>query len=612
MEFLNPAALYASFLLPLLLIPYLIKGRPRRLIFSSLLLLRDFSSSSSGRRWGTLRLPPIFFLQLLLLLLLILALGEPVFSVRPLNVAIVLDNSASMQALEGQKSRFKLAQEEAYDLIHAFPAGTRVDLFLTVPGLERVGEDGLATSEVLALVATLSPYDLGEPGGDYGEELYSLAKEKNYERIFFLTDHPVRGRGGAIRVISVGRPKENLAITSFQLTHPSFASSRLEARVKITNFSSKEERVKLSLKGNGKVLSTRTHTIAPRKSVIGSFAGFPAYPYYEAELELNDALALDNRRFAAPPASKGLKILGISPRPEALYSLRSIPGLGLNVISPGAYEKSGAEGHFLEIFHFSAPAVLPRSHALFIIPPDKNPLVALERPLSRPIISGWREPHPLTRYVNFALFRPTYARPLKPLSFGEAIVQSPEGPLVVAVEHQGRRYLVLGFDPFPYLGLKNLPVSIFTLNLLEWFYEGLGGSSMATGEPLRLHDQHKSGTLVTPNGENLPIARGSSLFTQTLFQGLYQVVRGEEKKFVAVNLQDVQESDLMNPVPINLREKEGKSGSRSSFFSPWLYLLLLSILLLILEWFLNPPATQPNYDGHDAYGADYGGARRKA
>ena len=66
---------------------------------------------------GRLRLPLIFFLQLLLLTLLILALGEPVFSLRVSNVAIVLDNSASMQTLENQQTRFALAQEKARELL---------------------------------------------------------------------------------------------------------------------------------------------------------------------------------------------------------------------------------------------------------------------------------------------------------------------------------------------------------------------------------------------------------------------------------------------------------------------------------------------------------------
>lgn len=595
MEFLNPAALYAFFLLPLLLIPYLMRRKPQRVVFSSLLFLQELSSRREGRPWGRLRVAPIFFLQLLLLSLLILVLGEPVFSLRPIKIAVILDNSASMQAIEGQKSRFAMALDEAREVLNGSAPRTRVDIFLTVPRLERMGKDALTPGEALTLVSQLSPYDLGEPGLDYGEELLRLKREKGYERIFFLTDHPVRGQGGAVKVISVGRPKENLAITSFHITRPSLGSSQLQARIEVTNFSAREGKFKLSLKGGAKVLSAGTHTLAPRKSMTASFEGFRSHPYYEAEIEVSDALSLDNRRFAVPPASKEFKILGISPRPEAVHSLRLIPGLSVDVISPGAYEKSRDEEHSLQIFHFSAPSQLPQSHALLVLPPRENPLVAQGRVLSPPVISGWREPHPLTRYVNFAVFRPGYARSLKPLSFADGIVESPEGPLAVAVEHQGFRYLVLGFDPFPYLGRENLPMSIFTMNFLEWFYEGRGGSVTATGEPLQVRVQ-EGGVLVSPKGDKFPIGKDSSLFSQTFFQGLYQVVRGDQQAFFAVNLQNVKESDLSNPAPIDLKQETGSSGSPSLLFFLWPYLLFLSILLLVLEWFLNPPATQPSSD----------------
>jgi len=591
MEFLNPAALYAFFGLPLLLIPYLMRRTPRRVVFSSLLLLQEFSFRREGRPWGRLRVPPIFFLQLLFLSLLILVLGEPVLSVHPIKIAIILDNSASMQALEGQRSRFAMALDEARDLLSSSSPRTRVDLFLTVPRLERVGKDALTPTEALTLISGLRPYDLGEAAVDYGEELLRLKREKGYERIFFLTDHPVRGQGGAIKVVSVGRSKENLAITSFHVTKHSFGSSQLQARVEITNFSPREGRFRLSLKGEGKVLSAGTHTLAPRNSMTASFEGFPFHPYYEVELEVSDALALDNRRLAVPPASKEFKILGISPRPEAVHSLRLIPGLGVDVISPGAYEKSKDEEHSLQIFHFSAPSQLPQSHALLVLPPRENPLVAQGRAVSPPVISAWREPHPLTRYVNFALFRPVYARSLKPLSFADSIIEGPEGPLVIAVEHGGFRYLVLGFDPFPYLGRENLPMSIFTMNFLEWFYQGLGGSVTATGEPLQVRVQ-EDGVLATPKGDKFPIRKDSSLFSQTFFQGLYQVVQGDRQALFAVNLQNVKESDLSNPVPIDLKEETGNSGSPSLLFSLWPYLLLLSVLLLVLEWFVNPPATE--------------------
>lgn len=589
MEFLNPAALYAFFVLPLLLVAYLIKGRPRRLVFSSLLFLKDLSVRPSDRPWGRLRLPPLFFLQLVVLGLLILALGEPVFSTRLLNLAIVVDNSASMQALEGQKSRFQLAQEKARDLIGQLSSSARIDLYLTVPRLERVGEAQITPSEAAKLIASLVPYDLGDPAVDYGEEMVRLKKERDYERIFFLTDHPFQGRSESFRVLTIGRPQNNFAITSFHVSRSSLIAQNFSARVEVTNFSDREETVKVLLKAEGRTLAARAVKIAPRKRAEASFEALPLHPFYEAELAARDGLAMDNRRFAVAPTTKGIKLLGISPRPDALLSLGSIPGLTLKVISPQAYAKAAGEGHALEIFHFSTPVSLPQNDALFILPPDKNPLVTLGRALPRPVISGWSEPHPLTRYINFALFRPTYARPLKPLSIGEPVIQSPEGPLAIALEHQGFRYLVLGFDPFPYLGRENLPVSIFTLNLLDWFQEGMTNAGTATGEPLSVAAR-QGGVIVTPEGAEFRIGEGQQFFFGTFTQGLYQLRRGKEQELRAVNFRDDKESDLNHPTPISLQEKGGASASKSIVSHLWPYLLLVALLLLILEWFFNPPA----------------------
>lgn len=591
MEFLNPAALTSFFLLPLLVIPYLIKGRRRRVVFSSLLLFRGRSAHSLAKPWRRLLLPPIFFLQLLLLLLLVLALLEPVFSVRPLKVALVLDNSASMQAREGQKSRLEMAKEEARGLVQGATAKVRFDLFRTTPKLEKVGKGDLPPKQAVALLDEIVPYDLAEPSLDYSDELSRLA-EKGYDRLYFLTDYSVRSQGGKIRAVTVGRPKDNLAVTSLRLSRPSFSSSQLEAAVEVASFSSRQEKVKVALKAGAKVLSTKSATVPARQRATVSFEGLPASAAYEAELDVDDGLALDNRRFAVLPPSGELDILGISPRPEALRSLGSIPGVNLTLIRPEAYEKERGRRPSLEIYQFSAPAALPQNNALFVLPPRENPLVAQGKALSRPTVSSWSEPHPLTHYVNFALFRPSYARPLRPLSFGQAIIESPEGALALAVEQRGFRYLVLGFDPFPYLGRENLPVSIFTLNLLNWFYQGLGSSGTATGEPLFLGGRQKGWSVVTPKGEKLPLPAGQNYFARTFFQGLYQVVRGGDKEWFAVNFDDAGESDLSHASVINLRQQREASEGGSFLFSLWPYLLLLALFLLVLEWFLNPPATQ--------------------
>jgi len=588
MEFLNPAALYGLLALPLLLIPYLIRRKPKRVIFSSLLLFAEPGTRAGGRPLGRLRLPLIFFLQLLLLTLLILALGEPVFSLRASNIAIVLDNSASMQTLENQQTRFALAQEKARELLADLGVTGKVDLYLTTPRLEKVRGATFAPAEAASVLAALTPYDLADTPIDYQSSLSQMAKERKYDRVFLITDHPAAGQTDTLRVITVGQPRDNFAVSSFNISHASLVGSRLEATAEVANYSTKDERIRVALRGGGVMIASRDLPVSAGKTAQATFAGLPAYPYYEVEIEARDALPVDNRRFAVPPAAQNLRILGISPRPQALNSLRSIAGVSLDLIAPQEYDKIDRSGYGLEIFHYAAPPVLPEKPALFVLPPDNNPLVDLEKPVSRPAVSSWREPHPLTRYVNFALFRPAFSRPLRPRISGEIIIESPAGALVFAAEQRGFRQAVLGFDIFPYLGRENLPVSVFTLNLLDWFFHGSGAEGRTTGAPLTFSYTQQGNFLVTPKGDKITLNPGVNNFPATYFQGIYQIDRSAQRELFAVNLKNNNESDLRQLTPIELREVSSGGGRVSALFSIWPYLLLTSLFLLLVEWFVNP------------------------
>lgn len=592
MEFLHPAGLYALFLLPLLVVPYLIRRRPERRIFSSLLLLRELTASAAAApAWRRLRLPPIFFLQLLLLLLLLLALGEPTFSRRAASVALVFDTSASMQARAGEKNRFESAREEAGKILRALPPGARVDLYVAAPALARVTAAPLDARAAAGRVASLRPLDVGEPTVDWGADLGRLARERGYERVYFLTDHPSAGASESVRVISLGQSGGNLAVTDFTVARAALGAVGFAARAEIRSFSAAAEKFNLVLKSGGKVLASRTLTVARNRSVEASFENVPFAPYYEIEAVVDDGLALDNRRFAVPPPAKGFRILSISPRPEALESLRAIPGVELEIVSPEAYEKGNFTAHALEIFHYSAPAALPSANALFILPPSKNPVMRTGPGQPRPTVSGWREPHPLTRYVNFALLRPDYARTLKPGAAGQTIIESPDGALAVVLEQKNLRYLVLGFDPLPFLGRRNLPMSIFTLNALEWFNGAAAAAAATTGAPLQ--GDFRAGDVVrAPDGRRIAVQENDSA-VQANDQGIYQSEqseRGAAKKYFAVNLSDPSESDLRAARPVELRDEPGARAAAPFYSLIWPYLLLAAFALLLLEWSVNRAA----------------------
>jgi Ca-activated chloride channel homolog len=592
MEFLNPAALYGLYALPLLLVPYFIRRKPRRVVFSSLLLfIEQQGSQATATPWGRLRLPLLFFLQLLVLLLLILALAEPVFSVRLSNIAIVMDNSASMQAQEDGTTRFELARDAARVALADLSANGKVDIFHIVPRLEKINKTKLSPSDAVGLVASLDPYDLADVAADYGYLLNQLANDQKYERVYFITDRPVRGQSGPIRVVTVGKPRDNLAVTAFTVSPSSLVNAPLEARVDVANYSGRDQRVRVTVRGDGgDALAQRELTVAAGRTASAAFQGFAEKPYYVAGIDRRDALRLDDEQFAVPANARTLKILGISPRPQALNSLRAIAGVSINIVAPEEYQQTDRSGFGLEIFHFSTPVTLPVNPSLLVLPPDNNPIVKLGPPVARAAASGWRESHPLNRYLNFALFRPGYVRPLTPLIVGETIIESRQGALAFTTERQGKKHLILGFDPFPYLGRENLPMSIFTLNFLDWFISAGGAKGQATGEPFVFGAAQQELSLINAKGEKHVIKPGLSSFTDTFYQGIYQLNRGGLRQLFAINYQAASESDLRERKPIDLRTNEIGNNSASAFFSFWPYLVIACLLLFIIEWIFVPPA----------------------
>ena len=610
MEFLNPAALYALGLVPLLAVPYLVGRRPRRHLFSSLLVLRACADAPERVSRRRLRAPLLFLLQACLLALLAASSADPVVPVQSSGpVGMVLDNSASMQAVEQGRSRFALAQAEARKILAGLPAGTRVDLYAAVPWGRAVGSD-LSADRARERLEGMFPYDLGDGGRDDVPILRRLAAAKGYRRVYFVTDRPIRGSDPVVHAVSVGRPADNLGVTSLDLYRRSLGSGVLSARVEVTNYGARPRSVAVVLTGGSRPLARkRVRAPAGGKAAV-VFEEVREARYYEARLDMDrdrggDALALDDRRFAVPPGTGRLRVLGVSPRPDALATLRQVPGLDLEVVGPDAYGRSPGAPAPVEVFHLSSPAALPAAHTLFILPPEGNPLASLREPVASPSVSGWREPHAWTRYVNLALLRPRYGRPLEP-GGGAPVIEGPAGTLAAAFERGGFRYAVLGFDPLPFMGRRNLPMSILTLNLLGWLREGVTGMNGSTGDVLGL----AAGPLHAPekrsspparashnledavlDGENRSLPAGASTAAApVLFQGIYAIGQGSRRRLIGVNFEGREEADLLHPRPLAL---EGAKAAASDveegqgYRRLWRYGALAAFLLLLLERLLD-------------------------
>src|SRR5208282_2605363 len=106
-----PSALIFFALIPALLIAYLVRERPARVTVSSVLAFRALRGLKGERPWGRPQLDWLFIVEAVILGLAVLAMAQPYVVRGRKPIAVVLDNSAAMQARMGPgQTRFDVAR----------------------------------------------------------------------------------------------------------------------------------------------------------------------------------------------------------------------------------------------------------------------------------------------------------------------------------------------------------------------------------------------------------------------------------------------------------------------------------------------------------------------
>ena len=631
-SFLSPAAFSLLLALPLLLVPYLLRQRHQRRVVPALFLYQDISSPTRRRLWGRLRLSPLFLLQLLILLLLIVIAARPVLQYDTAGeMALVLDTSASMQARDpsGQTSLFETAKEKIQQELANIPAGHRISIFTTNPlgvvpedlldpfaGLADAEEPLTVGSDLRAVLELVRISDAPDPSDATLSAFFArLLRDHDFERVLFVTDRsvtpPPGGQlsGRALRTVTLGAAQPNIGISTFRLYRSPFFPDEIHATVGIhateDTLSQLSPRQVVIEDGQTQQRFAAQQVRQPAAQTF-SFSRLPLTTSYRARILLGeregsgqhkDGLAVDNEAYAVLPPLEEVAVLLVSPTPEVGDSLEQIPNIKLTRMTPQDYDPTAvtsASEFICILFHLTAPEVLPPMPAAFFLPPDDNPLFSLGQSAQQPALTHWTHGHPLTSYVTFPLLTPAYAQALHPAGWNTPIIESTVGPLLLAGERTGQRYVVTGFDLLPYLGTRNLPASILTLNILGWLSDRASQSTL-----------YKTGAVLSPQSHLVratdspvhvrfpgdtrfhPVERALSLDRQ----GVYTFRENGAERLVAVNLLSPEETDLGRPLSLVVDESGGSSHvpqtdrvSRTHERPVWPWLLLAVLVLCSLEW----------------------------
>jgi hypothetical protein len=584
MGLLYPGALVFAAIVPALLLAYLARERPNRVTVSSVLAFRALRGLRKERFGGRPRLDWMFFAELLILLLAVLAMAGPYVIRRSNPIAVVIDNSAAMQAkLSSGKSRYEEAQSKLAAMLANQDASGKVSLYATAPMPHRVAPPFESISEVRHALADVEVSDAPDDRGAVATMLGDLCAGGRFRAVLFATSRPVASPAPSdLHAISVGDPVANLALGSFVLRREVFGAEALHARIDVANFGPDTKSVDVTISGDGRKIAAAHESLAAGETGSLEFPSLPPAAIYRADLSPTDSFALDNTAYATAGSVRKVKIVFVSPTPADARGLDSIPGVSIATRAPDQFAPADLKDIDVAIFEFSAPKELPAVNSLLVMPPPGDPVFGFSvMPAANIQIAGWRRTDPLTDSVNFRLLDLRRGEFLGVHPWMAAVVAGRSGGLLLHGEREGHRFVATGFNPFPYLGRGNLPMSVLTLNVLSYL-AGLGANSAGyrTGQPWLVPagvDRIK-----LPSGSSVAAEPGT-LFSEVAAQGIYWLSGSASPPTArAVNLDNFTVSDLENAPPLKI-EAIGSSAAAAQAFtekhsvSPWVLVAIIAL-----------------------------------
>lgn len=607
LHFLNPHAWWLAALLAVLIALYLWERARRDVEVPSLLLWQEVPVATA--RAARLRPDWLLLLQCLLLLALIAALADPVLDERRAGLAagrsvFVLDGSASMQAREGRTTRFEQARQTLREHLTALPSDDEVMIVLAGPQPSVAVAPTTDHAAALRQLAALVPVDTrANLDAALAIARRAAARGDRATRVELYTDTPrellAADWRDSVSVFPVGETDDNLAIEGVQVFQGRFEDPReAHAYVAVRNFARREAHGVLTLALDDTVLERRGFSLAPRS--VGGFPlrSLPGPGVLRASLEVDDALAADNRAHALVRPLRPLHLRVVSDDAGLRTALARIaqaaPNLDVDFVAPDAYRD--AAGADVVLFHRVAPALPSDAASLYIAPaaPD-GPYPSPAAATAVSVVDG-DDSHPALRGLRLDLPLPeAAARRIDPPAWATTTLSGrAEGsalPLVLTGERNSHRHaavaLDLGGDRL--LDTEHVDLLLLMLNLVDWLAPEPDGTRVVPTGSVEIIDalpplpRH----IADPRGGDTTQPADAPAVVDARYAGEYRVSANGTQVRVFADLADAEESDIGRPAaapflaPLTPAREPG-NAPRGRGFGWWL--AAAGAVLLPLEW----------------------------
>jgi Ca-activated chloride channel family protein len=587
---------------------YLHHRRPQHRKVSTLRFWASVQPISQPRR-RKLREPWAFLAQVLFLLLLVLALANPRWgpASEGRSVVIVLDASIWSQAHPaGEPAWIDRERAEVLSLLDSLPGRDRVLLlraeadappilpFTTDRAALRRAIQNAQPSSVAADLPRALEMGRAALGGArrgllvyVGPGLVDPEQARRLDEFRAEVESPDHNGGQPqflVRLVGDWSAVQNRGITRLSLRRDAAQPDHWRLLTQLKNYTDQKADVVLAFSVNGQPLGQRKLSLAPEAlaNAQDEFT-WDKGGMLQAEITPTDVLPADDRAAVNIPTFRTVHV--------AVFASNASPFAAdlLSVLSSNPYVQ--AQILPLELSANISPDVAIYEGVNFPAPPEFNSIWFLSRPPaagSRPLrVTGWNSQHPATRWVRTHDISVRNPAELK-VEPGDTVLAYTEGdppaPLILARERDGRRILIIGFNPHD----SNFPLeSAFPLLMagsVEWMTHSVDevADSLSTGE---IDLPGPATKIIAPSGREVPFARkGADVHLLANETGMYKVIGSGGETSIAVNPPALP-AQRVQSTAAEAAEVEGEPLPPAAW-DMWRWLVLLAIVALWLEWWL--------------------------
>lgn len=610
MTWLNPSAFAFLGFIPVIILLHTLRYRRQDVQVSTLFLwervLREAHGSLGLRR---LIQNLSLILQVLLAFLLAVALAQPALTKvvdDSKDIILVLDVSASMQTRTPRGSRFEQARQRALEILQTLPSNRRMaviaagrqpqvlaffteerELLRQAIREVRVNDAPGNMREAVLLALSFTQGNKAQEVVVIGDGAYGPMTELDFPR-------------SQIRHIRIGGGEQNVGVTRLAFRKRLGVGERYEVLVVVKNFSRQPVETSLRLTIRRRQLLERQLSLQPGQEevVVSGFSG-PLKGVAQAEIEVNDDLALDNRAYGVIATKTQTWILLVGQSNYFLERLlTSLPGVLVNVIPEVSEDALPRllEANHLIIFNGVRPPPLREGNFLLINTVPQDARFREGGTVAQPDVLDWNTNHPVLRFVDLTDVHIEEALAVRLQGEVRSLVDGTGTSLLSLVEESRLRLVTLAFDPMR----SDLPLRVafpvLMHNLIHWFrpHEGeFAAGQIQAGMPYAVFfDTPVERVKVQgPEGEEreYDVQGNPWVFTDADRVGVYIMRTGEQKRYLTVSLLDETESDISpaDALPALMPQAEAGAVQQAGLLETplWPYVLLGAVFTLLAEWY---------------------------